>query len=99
MQVKFLNPILLFIVLCNVRNMYKYAFELWAFSIPCTQKEMDKSAIVWHIKLTFSIPVHFDGFYNIYSWFYDKPKFVEKKIIFLIVKLLFLLFQNLENPR
>ena len=38
-----------------------------------------KSAIFWHIKLKFSIRVHLDGFYSMYSGLYDKPKCFEKK--------------------
>ena len=82
MQVKLRIPTVHFILLCNVRNMFKFAFELYAFSMSHTsilKNEMSyKSAIFWHIKLKFSILVHLDGFYNIYSGFYDNQKKIEK---------------------
>ena len=52
------------------------------FSMPYIQKnEMsDKSAFL-HDRLTFSALVHLDGFYNLYSCFYNKP--INKKTFFL----------------
>ena len=75
MQFKLRNPMAPFICLCNVWKMLKNAFELYLctsiFDLQAEERNVDgiSQAFFVYIKLTFSILVHLNVFYYMYSGF------------------------------
>ena len=77
MQFKLRNPMVPSILLCDVRNMFKYAFSYKHFSIPCIQKnEMSYTSDIFYISGR-----------NLQNWFIVRgtilsiPAFSKKKIV------------------
>ena len=61
-------------------NMLKYMNYKHFFIFRIQKNEMSYKSAIFYIKLKFSIPVHLDGLYNLYSVFFSTNRRLKKKI-------------------